>query len=124
MATRTHRLNLRLTDLQERVLLEALNTYIHLMIGNLENAVDPLVMHLSSEETPIGPSEAFRATGDLVRDGARLLQVELTGIPHGGPSIGHRDVSDRARVARRLEALVNGESSPLSLYSPDGKVLR
>ncbi len=50
------------------------------------------------------------------------LQVQITGIRNGGPSITNSAVNPNARIARRMEMLIQGDNPDSSLYNRDGSV--
>ena len=102
---------LDLTDLEARVLVDALNAYTHMHLGSFATAADKVLMR----------SENL----DRLHDTRELLetaQERFTGTRHGGPSIGNPRVSNDARVARLLEARLTGDTAAVRLYEPNGSV--
>lgn len=101
-----------LTATERMVLIAALKCYQHASIGNVSAAMDPAIV-----------SDFCKMDGITnIYDACESLQVRITGIPNGGPSITSSEVSDLARVARRLEDMVNGKDPDAGLYNRDGSV--
>jgi len=92
-------------DEQEvEIVKEALEIYMRVHLGQVRKVMQPLIDHLMP-----GGNTAFREFNDdtgfiFACDEA---QAKVTGNPNGGPSLYNKEVSNRARVARRLLALMH-----------------
>lgn len=97
---------------EERIVRAALEAYTHLHLGSFANAADRVLM--SSDLDPETVQDA--------RQALEFAQACLTGHRHGGPSITNPKVSNDARIARRLKAVLDDDQTALRLYNRDGTV--
>lgn len=105
-----------LTDAEKRVLTSALDTYTRLLMGQVDNVLDPLLMRngLNGDVSDVEMANLAYLAKDM--------RETITGRVKNGyePSIGNPLVPDEARIARRLQAMVTGDDVVLLLYNEDG----
>lgn len=107
-----------MTPEEKQVLAKALNLYTRLLMGQVDAVLDPILMGNGLQ----GDVPEFIM--QMYRNSAETMRGNLTGryTFKTEPSIGNGLVPNDARIARRLEAMVLGETIPLSLYNRDGTV--
>lgn len=103
-----------LTENEVRVLRLALIAYQHLGLGAFRTAFD----QIQDNRMMTGPK------ADEVLEVLEAAQETLTGTSKGGPSIGNKLVGNDVRIARRLQAGLEGDKAVFSLYRRDGTVDR
>jgi hypothetical protein len=105
-----------LTDQEDRVLWEALDTYMRVHLGQGESVMEPLIMRLFVAQD----KAVFPADLHIVRDGMLKVSRLLTGSSSGGPGIFNRGVSNDARIAHRLRCKLRGDTLGLRLTDENG----
>jgi hypothetical protein len=106
-----------LSELELTVLKRALDVYMRVHLGQADAVFQPLVEHLILEHENCDSLEE-------IRELFKPLQTAITGSPNGGPGLYSPKVSNRARVARRIQARLEGDETALRLSSPEGEVTR
>ena len=110
-------MTLTLSELEVHVLTEALDIYIRAHLGQAIYAMAPAMDRPLKDPAPTGQ--------DIEEVHAHLARVQqlLTGIANGGPSIGNPLVSNKARVARRIQGMLDPADNILHrIYKPDGSL--
>lgn len=105
-----------LSELETHVLMEALDIYIRANLGQARYALAPAIDRSLKEPIPT-LQELEKVRTHLAR-----VQQLLTGSVDGGPSIGNPLVSDKARIARRLQGRLDEDYVVVRLYKPDGSL--
>ena len=104
-------LTLNLSAAEAQVVTAALDCYIRTHLGQPEHALDSALMQIDD-------LDKLKAIRTLLQG----VQILMTGIPNGGPSITNPNVPNKARIARRIQAIIIGDESALNLYNQDGSV--
>jgi len=100
-----------------RVLKAALWCYIRVHLGQPEAAFEPLMEHLIGDDE--NPSFPFDMA--VMRRRLENLGNDMTGVPNGGPGLYSENVSNKARLARKVLARLDGEFVVDGLIGADGE---
>lgn len=109
-------MQIELSNKELEVVLAALDTYTRVHLGQASQVMEPVVYSgIRSDGRQFTVKETLE-TRKRLED----IDAILTGIPNGGPSLFNKLVSNRARIAYRLGARLNGDTLRMSLVDENG----
>lgn len=104
-----------LSDHNVELVLEALDAFVRVHLGQVSAAFDPLIRAAVMRPT-VFSGGTFGIQG--LRNALEGVQAGLTGMRHGSPAIGNPEVDDNARSALNIMDRLQGK---MSVFWEDGK---
>ncbi len=107
---------LELTDAELAVVKAALTSFVHANLGRADTVMENIVhagVHISGQ--PLSDSESDKAKAHLL-----AASEIMTGVKHGGPGIFSEIVSNKARLAYKVAAMVEGDTLRMGMVDAEG----